>query len=108
LIDPKSAHIEVKGCRHHWGIPEPCFAEVTKPAKRLKTAQFLLKNGPAVLIPAAELRRGLEGGDSHCFDNEIRRPFNINPEERTAEKCEWSFLQQIRALPPPSARLTKP
>ncbi len=50
---------------------------------RLKIAEFLLKNGPTVRIPVAELRRAVEGGSSHHVNNQIWGPFNINPADRT-------------------------
>jgi hypothetical protein len=50
---------------------------------RLKTARFLLKYGPDVLVSATELRQALEGARSHHVNNQIWGPFNIDPIERT-------------------------
>jgi len=51
---------------------------------RLHQCQFLLKDGPTVLIPAAELRRVLVGGRDH-YAGGIWGPFNINPARRTVD-----------------------
>jgi hypothetical protein len=51
---------------------------------RLQEAQFILRGGPTVIIPATELRRVLVGGTEH-YDGLIWGPFNIDPSHRTVE-----------------------
>jgi hypothetical protein len=45
---------------------------------RLRQCCFVFKGGPTVLIPAAELRRVVEGGPEH-YGGMIWGPFNIDP-----------------------------
>lgn len=48
---------------------------------RLEIAEFVLKGGPTVQIPAQELRRVLIGGSDH-YGSQIWGPFNINPQSK--------------------------
>lgn len=51
---------------------------------RLRQCRFVLKDGPTILISAAELRRVLEGGREH-YNGKIWGPFNINPMRNTVD-----------------------
>lgn len=53
--------------------------------RRLVEAEFRLKNGPTVIIPAKELRRVLVGGRDHYKGGQIWGPFNIDPVHRTVD-----------------------
>ena len=49
---------------------------------RLEIAEFILKDGSTVQIPAQELRRVLIGGPDH-YHGQIWGPFNIDPQSKT-------------------------
>jgi len=51
---------------------------------RLKEAEFVLRGGRRVVIPATELRRVLIGGRDH-YERQIWGPFNIDPIRRTVD-----------------------
>jgi hypothetical protein len=52
---------------------------------RLRFARFVLNGGPAIVIPADDLRRVITGGPNH-YANKIWGPFNINPTTGTVDR----------------------
>ena len=54
---------------------------------RLRFARFVLNGGPAIVIPADDLRRAVAGGRNHYADK-IWGPFNINPRTGTVDGNE--------------------
>ena len=49
---------------------------------RLTEAEFICKDGPTIIVPAADLRRVLPLGHDH-YGSQIWGPFNIDPREKT-------------------------
>jgi len=53
---------------------------------RLTEAEFICKDGPTIIVSAAELRRVLPLGHDH-YGSQIWGPFNIDPREKTINGC---------------------
>ncbi|MGO9056965.1 MAG: hypothetical protein ACLQU2_06205 [Candidatus Binataceae bacterium] len=78
------------------GIWRTDIFKTTLADPRLIEAEFVLKNGSRVIIPAAELRRVLIGGSDH-YNGKIWGPFNVDPVRKTVEgqSCRMEITDAI-------------
>ena len=70
------------------GIWRTDIFKTTLRDERLREAEFVLKGGPTVIIPAKELRRVLVGGADHYDGGKIWGPFNIDPNNLTINEIK--------------------